>query len=532
MRIIRTISYIARADFLERIRQYAFLVILGLTLLAAYFFVPAAEAAYVTLDLDGYRGIYNSAWIGGSLAISTTLLLSLLGFYLVKNSIERDETTGVGQIIASSSVKKLYYLFGKWISNFAVLSAITVAVMAASVIMQWVRGEERVIEWWPLVSPFLFLTLPFMSVVAALAVGFETTRILKGTLGNVLYFVLYLLFTAGSGVMPFGPELIISAMQKDLMAISPQSSGSYGMGILFPEKPLRLFEWQGVDWTWPLLSQQLSIVLAAFVLIAAASMLFHGFRETGHAIRKPKRAGTGLADADNTVFDLQKEIGHPVSGVYVSMLPPVVIRESFLTLIHAEWRLMMKDAATLRWLVIASVLFILGLAVPISVSAEWKIWPAVWIWPLRLWSGLGSRDARCGTQYLVASSPRYATRQLSAMWISGVMLTCITGGGLLLRMLLEGDCKHILYWTAAAFLIPSLALACGVLTGTGRTFELVYLIIWYLGPFSRMPYLNFLGTRNSETSAGNLLITNMVYLLISMGLLTAAYLSRRRLDQD
>lgn len=531
MRIIRTISYIARADFLERIRQYAFLVILGLTLLAAYFFVPPAEAAYVTLDLDGYRGIYNSAWIGSSVAISTTLLLSLLGFYLVKNSIERDETTGVGQIIASSSVKKLYYLLGKWISNFAVLSVITVAVMAASLIMQWVRGEERAIEWWPLVSPFLFLTLPFMSVVAALAVGFETTRILKGTLGNVLYFVLYLLFIAGSGITPFGPDLIISAMQKDLMEFSPQSSGSYGMGILILEKPLRLFEWQGVDWTWPLLSQQLSIGLAACILIAAASVLFHGFREAAYAIKKPKRAGTGLADADNTAFDSHKEIRHPVSRVHVSILPPVVIRDSFLTLVHAEWRLMMKGA-TLSWLVIASVLFILGLAVPITVSAEWMIWPAVWIWPLRLWSGLGSRDARCGTQYLVASSPRYAIRQLSAMWISGVMLTCITGGGMLLRMLLEGDYKHILYWAAAVFLIPSLALACGVLTGTGRTFELVYLIIWYLGPFSRMPYLDFLGTRTSETFAENLLITNMVYLLISMGLLTAAYLSRRRLDQN
>lgn len=531
MRIIRTISYIARADFLERIRQYAFLVILGLTLLAAYFFVPPAEAAYVTLDLDGYRGIYNSAWIGSSVAISTTLLLSLLGFYLVKNSIERDETTGVGQIIASSSVKKLYYLLGKWISNFAVLSVITVAVMAASLIMQWVRGEERAIEWWPLLSPFLFLTLPFMSVVAALAVGFETTRILKGTLGNVLYFVVYLVFIAGSGVMPFGPDLIISAMQKDLMEFSPQSSGSYGMGILILEKPLRLFDWQGVDWTWSLLSQQLSIGLAAFILIAAASVLFHGFREAAYAIRKPKRAATELADADNTAFDLHKEIRHPVSRVHVSILPPVVIRDSFLTLVHAEWRLMMKGA-TLRWLVIASVLFILGLAVPITVSAEWMIWPVVWIWPLRLWSGLGSRDARCGTQYLVASSPRYATRQLSALWISGVMLTCITGGGLLLRMLLEGDLEHILYWAASVFLIPSLALACGVLTATGRTFELVYLIIWYLGPFSRMPYLDFLGTTTSETSAENPLIMNIVYLLISMGLLTAAYLSRRRLNQD
>ncbi|MNC76870.1 hypothetical protein D3C75_1286870 [compost metagenome] len=77
-------------------------------------------------------------------------------------------------------------------------------------------------------------------------------------------------------------------------------------------------------------------------------------------------------------------------------------------------------------------------------------------------------------------------------------------------------------------MIPSLALACGVLTRTGRTFELVYLIIWYLGPFSKLPYLDFLGTKNSE---GNLLIANVAYLLLSMGLLTAAYLSRRRLDQ-
>lgn len=114
MSSIRSIYYIARADFLERIRQNSLLVILFVTLLAAYIFVPPVDAGYVTLNLDGYRGIYNSAWIGSSVAISTTLLLSLLGFYLVKNCIQRDESTGVGQIIASSSMKKMYYLMGSY----------------------------------------------------------------------------------------------------------------------------------------------------------------------------------------------------------------------------------------------------------------------------------------------------------------------------------------------------------------------------------------------------------------------------------
>ena len=422
MRAIRTIYPIARADFLERIRQYVFLVILGLTLLAAYYFVPPGEAGYATLYLDGYRGIYNSAWIGSSVAISTTLLLALFGFYLVKNSIQRDEITGVGQIIASSSVKKRYYLLGKLISNFAVLSTMTGAVMAASLIMQWVRGEERAIDWWPLVSPFLFLTLPIMSVVAALAVLFETNRLLKGTLGNVLYFVLYLGFTAGASVMVFGPSLIISAMQKDLLAVSPELSGSYGVGILLLEQPLRLFEWQGVKWTWALVLQQFSLYLAALVLIPVASVLFHGFREADYRTRRHANRRKGQTEAVIPGQDFQSEEERSDSRVHVTILSSVAVRDSFTALVLAEWRLMMKSASPV-WLAMAAGLFILGLAVPAAASAEWMIWPVTWLWPLVLWSGMGSREARCGVQYLVASSPRYATRQLSALWISGVMLT-------------------------------------------------------------------------------------------------------------
>ncbi len=55
------VYHIVKADFLERVRGYKFLVILGLMVLVSYLFVPKPNASYVTIDLDGYtRGSSNA----------------------------------------------------------------------------------------------------------------------------------------------------------------------------------------------------------------------------------------------------------------------------------------------------------------------------------------------------------------------------------------------------------------------------------------------------------------------------------------
>ncbi|MBM3134663.1 MAG: hypothetical protein FJZ89_05115, partial [Chloroflexi bacterium] len=110
---LHTIYHLVRADFLERVRRYSFLITIGVTVFAAYSFVPPADALYATMDLGGYRGVYNSAWIGATVALVTTLFLALAGFYLVKNAVERDLQTGVGQIIATTPLRKPLYTLGK-----------------------------------------------------------------------------------------------------------------------------------------------------------------------------------------------------------------------------------------------------------------------------------------------------------------------------------------------------------------------------------------------------------------------------------
>ncbi|WP_058303135.1 hypothetical protein [Gorillibacterium timonense] len=491
MGLLRTSYPVARADLLERIRQYSFLIMLGIAMMAAYFFVPPAEAGYVTLYFEEYRGVYNSAWIGGSVAISTTLFLGLFGFYLVKNSIQRDERSGVGQLIASTSIKKRHYLIGKWMSNFAVLSIIVGVIILVSIIMQVVRGEEMRIELWPLVSPFLILALPTMSVVAALAVLFETRQAWNGGWGNALYFALFIAYVLGSSNMPFGPTIIMSSMVKELASIHPGFTGSSSLGILVLDAPLKLFEWNGVEWTPAILLQQLSLLLVALLLLLAAALLFHGFRNSsGMERQRRQKSAEGLAlaepsiDLDHTSVDLGIDDGPLDShaSVSVSSLTPVTIRHSFLSLVYAEWRLMMKSAS-LGWYTVAGALFVLCLSFPVSTSQS-MIWPLAWIWPLVLWSGMGCRETRYQTQYLVASSPRYATRQLLAVWGSGFVLACLSGGGMALRMIFEGDMAHFMDWSSAVLLIPSLSLASGVLTKSNRTFEVLYMIIWYLGPLN------------------------------------------------
>src|SRR4051812_3940824 len=91
-----------RADFLERVRRTSFLLALGFALFLAY----AVYAGEVALQLDDYSGVANSAWIGCVIGLVASVWIPLVGFYIVKNSIERDRQTRVGQILASTPMSK------------------------------------------------------------------------------------------------------------------------------------------------------------------------------------------------------------------------------------------------------------------------------------------------------------------------------------------------------------------------------------------------------------------------------------------
>ena len=116
MKVARVLFHLMRADFLERIRSYSLLITLAVTAMAAFLFLPPNHGTYVTLQMGGHRGVYNSAWVGTIVAMMSTVFLWLAGFFLIRNGIWRDRITGVGEIIAATPVRKFWYTLGKALS--------------------------------------------------------------------------------------------------------------------------------------------------------------------------------------------------------------------------------------------------------------------------------------------------------------------------------------------------------------------------------------------------------------------------------
>ena len=115
----RVLWHLVKADFLTRVRRTSFLVTLAFAVFLGY----QTFAGNVQMQLDDYRGVYNSAWVGALMGVVTSTFLTLAGFYIVKGSILRDETTRVGQILAATPMSKGFYTVAKCLGNFAVLAA-------------------------------------------------------------------------------------------------------------------------------------------------------------------------------------------------------------------------------------------------------------------------------------------------------------------------------------------------------------------------------------------------------------------------
>ncbi len=135
---------------------------------------------------------------------------------------------------------------------------------------------------------------------------------------------------------------------------------------------------------------------------------------------------------------------------------------------------------------------------------------------------MGSREARFGADQLVFSAPHPLSRQLPLVWLAGVIVTLVTGGGVAGNLILAGVWMHLLAWGTAVLFIPALALALGVWSGSNKLFEVVYMVWWYAGPLNRVSYLDFMET-GEQVGVERLL----VYWIGTALLLGLAVLGRR-----
>jgi hypothetical protein len=512
------IAALARADWLERSRRPAFLVLLGIGLWSAWLFTPPNHAAYATFRMGGGRGEYGSAWIGATVAMLTAVFYSLAGFYVVKNAIAGDRLTRVGPVLASTPMRNAEYVLGKWIASTGLLAATTVVMLVGAGLMQWVRGEDPVIRPLTLAAPFLWIALPAMAVTAAIAVWFEATPGLRGGLGNVVYFFFWaaVLLSPGEnfgtgavGWDPLGVRMLVAEMLRAGQESMPgfrADSGEFSIGLNFRTGGWHLttFPWQGIEWTPARVLERLGWLGAAALLAALAALPFDRFAEGSRAPgARPggrRHGGSAAASAGEEAgvaalepFRDRAESLHASVGSLAAVAP----RFSGLTLVLAEWRLLV--AGTSRWWWIAWLALQLpGLLAPLEVAARFAA--IAWIWPVLHWSALGARDRVHGTTALLDASPHPVARQLPAALAAGAALALLAGVGFGARALAAGRWDVAAGWLAGAAFVPALALALGTLTGGRKTFEILYVVLWYVGPLNGARPVDFTGAAGGSTA--------------------------------
>jgi hypothetical protein len=513
MKTLNILYHMARADFLERTRRYSFLVMLGLVLYLGYL----VNIGQITLRLDSYRGLFNSAWVGSMMALVVNFLLGWFGFYLVKNAIARDYNTGVGQIIATTTLSRPLYLLGKWISNFLVLDVLVFILMLAAVVMQIFRNEDAQIHLWALLAPFLFVALPFMALVAALAVLFECIRWLRGSLGNVVYFFLFILGITFVAIM-LGVEMPLldwlgfgifkSSMAQAAKAAYPDYAGGLSLGLVPAKGVIRPFLWNGVDWTLPVILLRLLTLVWALGLVLLGALFFDRF-DSAPARARSRRG----AVSPDTRTDAPAQPSVPRSQL--TPLPANRPGLRFGGLLLAELRLLLKGLAW-WWLLGAAGLAAASLFVPLDALRS-AILPACLVWPLLLWSKLGCRETAHNTRQIVFSAPHPLRGQLPAAWLAGLALAVLISAGAILRFVFAAETAALISLLTGLLFIPSLALGLGVWSGSGKAFEVIYVLIWYLGPLNKVLELDYLGLYNPAAWPAYLLLSGVLILLALAG---------------
>jgi hypothetical protein len=198
------------------------------------------------------------------------------------------------------------------------------------------------------------------------------------------------------------------------------------------------------------------------------------------------------------------------------------LRTPFVSIVKAELFLMLKGHSW-WWYMCALGLVVATPFVPLDRVAQ-MLFAAAWLWPILVWSEMGVREIKHQTYQTVFSTAHPVRRQFPAIWLAGVIVAVAMGAGFAFRLILTGSGQDIYAIAIGALFIPSLALALGVWTNGSRTFEITYLLLWYMSIQSGATVFDFRGATAEAVSSG----IPLYYIIITIILIVLAVLGRQR----
>ena len=472
------------ADFKQRTRQQSFVVtLLAMSVLTLLFF-PAPDAHYQTLVINGYRGIYNSAWIGICLAMLNVLFLPIICFYLVKNAIELDRQSMTSELIAATSVSKLTYLIAKWCTNVVILITIVIVMLLSSILIQLYYGESYQIDLWALLWPQLVFVLPMLLAISSIAIMFEANKWLKGGLGNMVYFFLWIGSIVQSVESISGVGALLDNLDAEVAARFPLSQETTNIGIsaVNNENLVESFIWQGVEPTMLHLWGALPLLFISLCCFALAVLFFDRFSQNS-------------VPEDQQPSWLSKLLATKKVNQLDKFFALITRHYGFTRLLRLELKLLLKGHS-IYWFIGLLTLNIIQLFISKELLIS-IVLPISWLWCVLVISQLGQLDKQANTLELMSYSRRSIKSSCLASYFSAWILLLLASVGGVLRFAVMAEWLLLMQLCIAISFTVALAYFCGTFANTKRMFEGLYPVIWYVGPFQAALYVDFFGVNSA-----------------------------------
>jgi len=511
--------YIIKADYLQRTRSYSFLITLIVTVYVAYCFVPPDNANYTTLNASGYKGAYNSAWVGYVSAIMTTVMLSLYGFLLVNSGIKKDIDTEVGLIIATTPISNFKYLLCKQLSNYLVLLTIAGCTFSVSLVLFFVRGAGYPFALLNFILPYLLFAIPTLFLIASLAVVAEVFLRNRSMLQFIIYFFLFgatMTRIIGSsdnttGVFdPMGLSLMIKSITNHINSQFHAHVKDVSFGFIFNGgRAYKHFVWNGISWPAVFVLSRLLWMGLGVTLVYVSSLFFHRFNFKQALAKKKRKAIVQQPDADKLPFN--------PTGIARRALPPLVFNYSIFPFIKTELLLLVRQGNKWLWLLNAGLWIAMFIA-PLPIAYAYLL-PVLLFLQVTRFSDLVTKEKTNRVHYFAYASYKPLLRMLPAQIIAGVLLALALAVPIIVRSAIALNGYAVIYIINGVVFLVLLSAALGILSGGKKLFEVVFFMLTYAA-INKVNVTDYLGSMPH----GSLYL--FVILFINAGLCFAALVTR------
>lgn len=458
---------VVKADLLERVRKFSFLVLCAAAVFLAVLSVPDVDAPIVSIAIE--PGIFkqgaNASWMPMAIGLWGGLVFPMIGFSYVKNNIAMDRKSGMLYSIQAMGMKKSNYVIGKFVSNLIVLTIMWALVIAGAAAMLPLGFPHEGIGFYDFISPFLSL-YPGIFFASAFAVFLESISAIHHKNGNglgiIFLFVLFLISygngdTNNSILRLFDISSYQWVMDSINAAVIPilsrpvQETGILVPGGMFAgssdEKDL---VFHGLIKSIPyLLEKSFLILFSLFLVLLSIGFLESAERKQKVTIKRQKRE------------EKPKGVSRCYRGLFAN-----------------EIKIIVREYSRGFWIFLLC-LWMCCFFLPAKAVAGY-VWILLLILSVLVFSQMGSRDYENGLAEYFTTFRTSFGKQMGYTYLSGVLYLMWLSLPVIGKTLITQGIPSAIGYLLFPFFLPALACFLGKFLRSRRPFETVYFLFCFL----------------------------------------------------